>query len=123
MRGDRSIPRSPPGSGTPPSRISRTSSPPHGPATAAELAALATDDYLEDIEVCRRALAREGIELLLLDQTRPDIGVPVVKVLAPGLRHFRARLAPGRLYDVPVSMGWLTEPHAEADLNPIPFFL
>ena len=95
-----------------------------GPATvSAELPRRATDDLLEDIGICQQALARGGIELLLLDQTRPDIGVPVVKVLAPGLRHFRPRLAPGRLYDVPVRLGWLTEPRAEAELNPIPFFL
>ena len=84
---------------------------------------LATDDIRADIETCQQALARAGIELLVLDQTRPDIGVPVVKVLAPGLRHFRRRFAPGRLYDVPVRLGWLTKARAEAELNPIPFFL
>jgi bacteriocin biosynthesis cyclodehydratase domain-containing protein len=95
-----------------------------GPATAlAELPCLATDNLREDIALCQRALARAGIELLLLDQTRPDIGVPVVKVVAPGLRHFRPRFAPGRLYDVPAGLGWLAEPRAEAELNPIPFFL
>jgi ribosomal protein S12 methylthiotransferase accessory factor len=60
------------------------------------------------------------MELLVLDQTRPDIGLPVVKVIVPGLRHFWPRLAPGRLYDVPVAMGWLSEPLRERDLCPIP---
>jgi ribosomal protein S12 methylthiotransferase accessory factor len=60
--------------------------------------------------------------VLVLDQTRGDVGFPVVKVLAPGLRHFWRRLAPGRLYDVPVSMGWLKEPLAESELNPISMF-
>src|SRR5690606_30411941 len=31
------------------------------------------------------------------------IGMPAVKVIVPGLRHFWARFAPGRLYDVPVA--------------------
>lgn len=84
---------------------------------------LATDDLCADIETCQQALARAGVELLVLDQTRPDIGVPVVKVLAPGLRHFRRRFAPGRLYDIPVRLGWLIEARAEAELNPVPFFL
>jgi ribosomal protein S12 methylthiotransferase accessory factor len=62
-------------------------------------------------------------EVLVLDQTRDDIGLPVVKVIVPGLRHFWARLAPGRLYDVPVATGALDEPLRESDLNPIPMFL
>jgi ribosomal protein S12 methylthiotransferase accessory factor len=93
------------------------------PGPAAALPELATDDLREAIAICRRALARAGIDLYILDQTRPDIGVPVVKVVAPGLRPFRPRFAPGRLYDVPVRLGWLAEPRAETDLNPIPFFL
>ncbi|BAF60458.1 MAG: hypothetical protein K6T66_14980 [Peptococcaceae bacterium] len=48
--------------------------------------------------------------------------MPVVKVVVPGLRHFWARFAPGRLYDVPAGMGWLKEPLREEDLNPIPMF-
>jgi ribosomal protein S12 methylthiotransferase accessory factor len=59
----------------------------------------------------------------VLDQTRPDLGVPVVKVIVPGLRHFWARFGPGRLYDVPVELGWLDAPTAEADLNPTAVFV
>jgi ribosomal protein S12 methylthiotransferase accessory factor len=55
---------------------------------------------------------------VVLDQTRPDIGLPVVKVMAPGLRHFWTRFAPGRLYDVPVSLGSLARPRAEEELTP-----
>jgi hypothetical protein len=54
----------------------------------------------------------------VLDQTRPDIEVPVVRVIVPGLRHFYRRLAPGRLYDVPVKLGWRDRPLAENELNP-----
>jgi hypothetical protein len=53
----------------------------------------------------------------VLDQTRPDTGLHVVKVFVPGLRHFWPRLAPGRLYDVPVGMGWLAKPLTEDQLN------
>jgi oxazoline/thiazoline synthase len=66
---------------------------------------------------------KAGHEVLVLDQTRPDIGLPVAKVIVPGLRHFWARYAPGRLYDVPVRLGWRDTPCAEAELNPIPMFL
>jgi ribosomal protein S12 methylthiotransferase accessory factor len=80
-------------------------------------------DVLDDIEhIC--ALARwHGLDVLVLDQTRPDIGLPVVKVVVPGLRHFWARFAPGRLYDVPVRLGRLAAPKAFEQLNPVPLFL
>jgi ribosomal protein S12 methylthiotransferase accessory factor len=63
------------------------------------------------------------MEVLVLDMTRPDIGLPVVKVMVPGLRHFWQRLAPGRLYDVPVDMGWLKTPLEETELNPLGLFI
>jgi len=65
-------------------------------------------------------LRRHGLELLVLDQTRPDVGMPVVKVLVPGLRPMRARFGAGRLFDVPVAQGWLAEPTAYDRLNPVP---
>lgn len=63
------------------------------------------------------------MEVLVLDQTRPDVGMPVVKVIVPGLRHFWARFGLGRLYDVPVQMSWLPRALREEELNPIPMFL
>lgn len=68
-------------------------------------------------------LAAHGLEAFWLELTRPDIGLPVVRALVPGLRHFWSRLAPGRLYDVPKSLGWLAKPHEERDLNPVPIFI
>jgi len=56
--------------------------------------------------------------VLVLDQTRPDVGLSVVKVIVPGMRHFWARFGPGRLYDVPVMMGWVENPLTEDQLNP-----
>jgi bacteriocin biosynthesis cyclodehydratase domain-containing protein len=72
--------------------------------------------------VCDR-LQQHGLEVLVLNQTRPDVNIPVAKVIVPGLRHFWARLAPGRLYDVPVAMGCLDRPLQEEELNPIAMFL
>jgi bacteriocin biosynthesis cyclodehydratase domain-containing protein len=75
------------------------------------------------IDWCRDHLASRGMEMIVLDQTHPDIGLPVVKVVVPGLRHFWPRFGPGRLYDVPVAMGWRTTPLAEPALNPVHLFL
>jgi oxazoline/thiazoline synthase len=77
-------------------------------------------DLAADIRACTEAIARAGHETLVVDLTLPDVGLPVVKVVAPGLRHFWPRFAPGRLYDVPVALGWLEQRPAERDLNPYP---
>ncbi|MEO3977559.1 TOMM precursor leader peptide-binding protein [Streptomyces sp. CAU 1734] len=80
-------------------------------------------DLRDDVGAVTALLADRGMELLVLDQTRPDIGIPVAKVVVPGLRHFWARFAPGRLFDIPVQLGRLPEPTAYDDLNPIPLFV
>ena len=82
-----------------------------------------TDDVRDDVELCRSLVEGKGMEFLVLDQTRPDIGMPVARTIVPGMRHFWARFAPGRLYDVPVEMGWLEKPTAHADLNPVMVFI
>ena len=84
---------------------------------------LETSDLREDIERCRALVEAKGLEFLVLEQTRPDIGMPVARVIVPGLRHYGKRFAPGRLFDIPVEMGWRGSPRAEADLNPVPFEL
>ena len=81
------------------------------------------EDFLEDIKYCQHLVEERGMEMLVLNQTRPDIGLKVVKVIVPGLRHFWKRLAPGRLYNVPVEMGWLQQPLQEEELNPIPLWM
>lgn len=81
------------------------------------------DDIKSDVDQVVAKLAARGMDVLVLDQTRPDIGLPVVKMIVPGLRHFWARFGPGRLYDVPVRLGRLSEPTRYEDLNPVPLFL
>jgi len=75
-------------------------------------------DTREQVARCVRIAKTAGLDFLVLDQTRPDIGVPVVRVIVPGIRHFYRRLAPGRLYDVPVKLGLRDRPLAEHELNP-----
>ncbi|MFF5899184.1 TOMM precursor leader peptide-binding protein [Streptomyces argenteolus] len=80
-------------------------------------------DLRDDIAAITEAVASKGMELLVLDQTRPDIGLPVFKVIVPGMRHFWARFAFGRLYDVPVELGRVAQPTPYEDLNPTPLFV
>ena len=75
-------------------------------------------DTREQVLACVRLVEQAGLDFLVLDQTRLDIEVPVVRVIVPGLRHFYRRFAPGRLYDVPIKLGLLDRPVAESELNP-----
>jgi oxazoline/thiazoline synthase len=76
-------------------------------------------DLREQVTTCVELAKREGLDFLVLDQTRLDIGVPVVRVIVPGMRHFYRRFAPGRLYDVPVKLGLRDRPLSESELNPL----
>lgn len=80
-------------------------------------------DLKEAVEHCTRAVSGRGHEMIVFDHSRPEIDFAAARVVVPGMRHFWARLREGRLTRAPVAMGWLGAPHAEADLNPIPFFL
>ena len=87
------------------------------PMTRSSYSHTPTNDIMEDVMECARRAGAFGLRVFVLDQTSPDTGLDVVKVIVPGMRHFRARFAPGRLYDVPVSLGWLKEPTNEHELN------
>ncbi len=80
-------------------------------------------DLKQDIETCLQRLAGAGINAYMVNKTRPDIGLSVVQVILPGLRHFWPRFGAGRLYDVPIAMGWKKVATAEEDLNPAALFL
>jgi oxazoline/thiazoline synthase len=60
-----------------------------------------------------------GLTAYAVDHSRPEVCTRTVRAVVPGLRHIWNRRAPGRLYDVPIKMGWLAEPTAEQDLNPV----
>jgi bacteriocin biosynthesis cyclodehydratase domain-containing protein len=76
------------------------------------------DNTRQQVDACVDIAGRAGLDFLVLDQTRPDVEVPVVRVIVPGLRHFYRRFAPGRLYDVPVKLGLRDRPLLEHELTP-----
>ncbi len=45
----------------------------------------------QQVDACVEIARRAGLDFLVLDQTRPDVEVPVVRVIVPGLRHFYRR--------------------------------
>jgi ribosomal protein S12 methylthiotransferase accessory factor len=68
-------------------------------------------------------IKRVGLEAYFVELTREDIQVPCARAIVPGLRPFWRRVAPGRLYEAPVRMKWISQPSREEDLNPIAFVL
>ena len=94
---------------------------PHGkaPVRRPRPSKFASLDRREQVLACVKLARRFGLDFLVLDQTRADIQVPVVRVIVPGLRHLQRRFAPGRLYDVPVKLGLRKRPLQEVELNPL----
>lgn len=89
---------------------------------ASEFEDPSTDDLAADVRLCVDSARALDLETLVLDQTRPDLGLSVVRVLVPGLCHFWRRLGFRRLYDVPVRMGWRDRPLRPDELNPYTIF-
>jgi oxazoline/thiazoline synthase len=83
-----------------------------GPATRVDLR--------REAQSLADTLLARGVDTLLVDLTRAETGLAVCRVLAPGLRHFRPRFGRGRLYDVPVEIGWRQRALSERELNPLP---
>ena len=93
------------------------------PKICADYTEIASDDLLDDVKLCQKIVEEKNMEMLVLDQTRPDIGLRVAKVIVPGMRHMWKRLGSGRLYEVPLPMGWLPESLKENQLNTFPMWM
>jgi ribosomal protein S12 methylthiotransferase accessory factor len=54
---------------------------------------------------------------LFVDLDRPGDQMRVVRAMVPGLRPWRPRFAPGRLFDVPNNLGWTRAAFNEAEVG------
>lgn len=93
------------------------------PAQADDFPEWSTVDLERELDACIRIARKNDLNLLVSELSRPDIDFAAVRVTVPGLRHFWPRFGPGRLFDVPVRMGWLSRTTQEEELNPFGFFL
>jgi oxazoline/thiazoline synthase len=88
--------------------------------------AAAGHDVSRDAAACvRRCVglaSAAGLEVIVVDQTRPDIELAVARVVVPGLRHFWRRLGPGRLWEVPARLGRFPLAPGEDSVNPYSVF-
>ena len=80
-------------------------------------------DIRESILHLKEQLEQAGLDLCVVDYSRPDIPLSTLKVIVPGLCHFWPQLGASRLSEVPVKMGWLSTPLTEEDFNPMPLYL
>lgn len=76
----------------------------------------------EELEWLLEIFKKKEMDIYGANYTAKSVGFPVSKVFIPEMRHFWPRLAPGRLYDLPVKLGYLKEAKQESELNPIGFF-
>ncbi|MDD1724505.1 MAG: YcaO-related McrA-glycine thioamidation protein [Methanospirillum sp.] len=54
-----------------------------------DLPSYRSDDFLDDITMILNTLKDAGMDqVLVADLTRPEIGIPVVRVIVPGLEHY-----------------------------------
>jgi len=81
------------------------------------------DGRLAPLARCGAAAARANLPIYMVDLTRAEIGVPTVRVIVPELRSIKPRLAPGRLYEIPVRLGWRGEIRPEQEMNPYPLVM
>ncbi|MEV4281018.1 TOMM precursor leader peptide-binding protein [Actinoplanes xinjiangensis] len=63
-----------------------------------------------------------GLELIVVDQSRPELELAVARVVVPGLRHFWRRLGPGRLWETPAVLGRAPLATGEDSINPLSVF-
>jgi len=80
-------------------------------------------DSEEALQSCSTLCRQKNQQFFVLDLTPPSFKVPVVRIIVPGMRHFQARFAPGRLYQVPVVMGWRSTAISENDLTQLPILI
>ncbi|GAA1762841.1 TOMM precursor leader peptide-binding protein [Luedemannella helvata] len=92
------------------------------PTTAATHRDASTGDAARDVRRCVDLARGEGLDVIVLDQSRPDLELRVARVVVPGLRHFWRRLGPGRLWDVPIRLGRGGLAADEAAMNPLSVF-
>jgi ribosomal protein S12 methylthiotransferase accessory factor len=71
------------------------------------------------VDHCIDRMTRCGITPFFSDLTRADVAAYAVRAIACGVRSICNRRGPGRLYDVPVRLGWLPKSLEEAQLNPL----
>lgn len=74
------------------------------------------DSVENQLDEILQQLAAAGISAYWRDLTRSELNVPVVRVLAPGLAHYKKCAPSQRLTSVPIALRWREETFSSDDL-------
>ncbi len=74
-------------------------------------------DIKDDIKNIVKKLDELGFETLALNYSRAHIPINAAKIFVPGLCHIWPQFANERLYQIPLSLGWLKEAKTETTIN------
>ena len=77
----------------------------------------------ELLDVLLHRLSTQNLFPICIDQTHPDTGIQVARLIVPTMVHHWRRLGARRLYEVPVHLGWLNKEQKEEQLNPLSLVL
>ena len=86
--------------------------------TGADYGPAPKGDLRQAVNACVSRARAAGFEVCVANHTREHVGVPVVKVIVPGMLPWWRRLGLCRLYEAPVRMGWLVEGIGGGEVNP-----
>jgi thiazole/oxazole-forming peptide maturase SagD family component len=75
-------------------------------------------DSPQTVAIILDRLRRCGLSAYVADLSRADVLLKTARAVVPGMRHIWNRRGPGRLYDIPVHLGWRDAPLEEEQLNP-----
>jgi ribosomal protein S12 methylthiotransferase accessory factor len=89
---------------------------PHGAAARADTPDGAHASALERLAAC-------GFDAYAMELTRPSLGIPVVKIICPGLAHFRRPQGASRLLRIPAQLGWQSLLPETGAFNPAPLVI
>jgi bacteriocin biosynthesis cyclodehydratase domain-containing protein len=92
------------------------------PTTPASHLVPAAADTSAAVDAAVGTARAAGLDLIVVDQSRPELELSVARVVVPGLRHFWRRLGPGRLWDVPAALGRAPLATGEDSINPLSVF-
>ena len=82
-----------------------------------------TFEYIEEeLDWLLQQFKQKKIDVYAINMTSDSIGFPVVKVFAPSMRHFWPRFGDGRIFDLPVDLGYADVRKTEDEMNNLGFF-
>lgn len=84
---------------------------------------ITNSDIKSDIEYCIEQTKKIGLNIFIVNTTRPNIPLHTVKIIIPGLNFIWPELGNKRLYELPVLLKWQSVQLSESELNKHELFL